>query len=170
MSPELIQQAWQLLVLVLQGIGITSLLGMLAFLVAYYALPPNLSVVEVKDKNKNHNFESRLIIKNLGNLPAFNIVADIYEMNFVIGGINMNNITAIDCGSKVTRLSHSEEMELPVVPHVSIPAGMNLSSCDYTLLLKYDFKLPFYSKQLSKSWRIELRNLPAGFAWQTLLK
>ena len=42
-----------------QIFGVTSLAGALAFMAAYYAFPPNLTVEEVKDKGK-HNFESRL--------------------------------------------------------------------------------------------------------------
>lgn len=170
MTQELLQQAWQISWPILQVLGITSLTGGFAFLVAYHALPPNITVKEVKDKSSKHNFESRLIIKNIGKLPAFNITVDFSNMNIVIGGLVLKNITARNCGSKAKQLASGEEMEIPVVPHTSVPPGVDLTSCDYLLELKYDLKLPFYSKQFLKTWHVELRNLSDGFAWQTSLR
>ena len=48
----------------LQVIGATSLVGILGFLTAYYAFPPDLTVEDVRDKSK-HNFESRLVVKKI---------------------------------------------------------------------------------------------------------
>jgi len=70
--------------LVLRLFGLTTILGLLSLLTAYYAFPPNLSVEEVVDKS-SHSFESRLVVRNIGKLPAFNVIVDVSEMNFVMG-------------------------------------------------------------------------------------
>jgi len=152
-----------------QVFGVTSLAGALAFLAAYYAFPPNLSVEEVKDKGK-HNFESRLIIRNIGKLPAYNIIADLEHMNFRIGGINVQDMNTTDCGTPTKKLAASEKMELPACPHVGMPVGSNLTSCDYRLVLRYELRLPFFLQRRAKTWHIELRNSGDAFTWQVSLQ
>lgn len=166
---ELAQEIWQLAMPILAGVGITSVTAGLAFLVAYYAFPPNVSVEEVKDKG-SHNFESRLVIKNIGKLPAFNIIADVEKMNLRMGGLNVTDMTATNCGGKTAKLAHGEKTEIPACPHVGMPVGTSLDSCDYLLILKYQFKLPFYSTVLEKRWHVELRNSGKEFVWQTSMK
>lgn len=153
----------------LQIFGATSILGIIGFLTAYYAFPPNLSVEEVKDKS-THNFESRLVVKNIGKMPAFNIMADVSHMNFVVGGMNMTNMNATDCGSPITKLAAGEKTEMPAVPHVGMPVGLSLNTCDYHLKLKFEFRLPFYKTILEKNYYVELRNSGSEFTWQVSMR
>ena len=136
---------------------------------AYYGFPPNLTVEEVKDKG-SHNFESRLVIRNIGKLPAYNIVADLDGMNFRMGGINVENMNTKDCGIPTKELAASEKMELPACPHIGMPAGSSLNSCKYNLILKYDFRLPFFRQRRTRKWCIELRNTGKEFTWQVSLQ
>jgi hypothetical protein len=96
----------------LKFLGGISLVGVMAFVTAYYAFPPNLTVEEVKDKSK-HNFESRLIIRNIGKLPAYNVVVDVKNMNFQMGDIHMQNMKTENCGVSTKVLAVSEKMEIP---------------------------------------------------------
>ena len=169
MSLEMIAQLLHDGTNVLQFFGAASLIGIIGFFTAYYAFPPNLSIEEIKDKTK-HNFESRLIVKNIGKMPAFNIVADVSNMNFVMSGITMNNINTIDCGVPISTLAAGEKTEIPAVPHVGMPAGSALQVCDYKLKLKYEFRLPFYRTILEKNWYVELRNAENEFTWQIALR
>ena len=169
MEPTLIDQFLSYGAIALQIFGATSLLGIIGFLTAYYAFPPNLSIEEVKDKTK-HNFESRLVLKNIGKMPAYNIILDVSNMNFVMGGINMENMNTTDCGAPISKLAAGEKTEIPAVPHVGVPAGTSLNSCDYKLKIKYEFRLPFYRTILEKNWYIELRNSGGVFTWQTTLR
>ncbi|RJS92031.1 hypothetical protein [Salinisphaera sp. Q1T1-3] len=153
----------------LKILGATSLLGLMGFVTAYYALPPNLAIAEIKDKGQ-FNFESRLQVENIGRLPAFRVIADVERMNFVMGGMNMSNMAATDCGIPTAKLAAGERMELPACPHVGVPPGSNLSSCDYVLKLKYEFRLPFFSKKICKRWDVELRNAGQEFTWQIALR
>jgi hypothetical protein len=153
----------------LQLFGATSLIGMIGFLTVYYAFPPNLSIEEVKDKTK-HNYESRLVLKNIGKMPAFNVVVDVAEMNFMMGGINMTNMNTTDCGVPISRLSAGEKTEIPAVPHVGMPVGTSLNSCDYKLGLKYEFRLPFYTTLITKNYYVELRNSQEDFTWQVSMR
>ena len=169
MSPETLDQLLNYGSIALQIFGATSILGVIAFLTAYYAFPPNLSIEEVKDKTK-HNFESRLVIKNIGKIPAFNIVTDVSTMNFVMSGINMTNMNATNCGAPITKLASGEKTEIPSVPHVGMPVGTSLQSCEYTLKLKYEFRLPFYKTILEKIWFVELRNSGNEYTWQIAMR
>jgi hypothetical protein len=49
MNPETVDH----LLIALKIFGAVSFLGIIGFLVACYALPPNLSIEEVKDKTKH---------------------------------------------------------------------------------------------------------------------
>jgi hypothetical protein len=169
MNSEILDQLLNYGAIALQVFGATSILGIIGFLTAYYAFPPNLSIEEVKDKTK-HSFESRLIIKNIGKIPAFNIVSDVTAMNFVMGGMNMTNMNTIDCGIPITKLASGEKTEIPALPHVGMPVGVNLQTCDYMLKLKYEFRLPFYKTILEKCWHVELRNSGDEFTWQMAMR
>lgn len=169
MEPEVANSLVTYGVIALKIFGATSVLGALGFFAAYYAFPPNLSIVEVKDKGKV-NYESRLIFKNIGQLPAYHVVADVERMNVVIGGLNMTNMSATDCGFPVERLAAGESMECPVCPHVKVPPGSALTSCDYELIMKFEQRLPFVKKALKRRWHIELRNAGTEFTWQASLR
>lgn len=169
MNPDYFEQFLHYGSIALQIFGATSVLGILGFLTAYYAFPPNLSIDEVKDK-LNFNFESRLVLKNIGKIPAYNIVLDICEMNFVVGGLNMKNMNATDCGVPIAKLASGEKTEIPAMPHVGMPVGSNLISCDYKLKIKYELRLPFYRTILEKNYYVELRNSVDGFTWQVSMR
>ena len=169
MSAEVVNQLLHYGSIALQIFGATSILGVIGFLTAYYAFPPNLSIEEVKDKTR-HNFESRLAIKNIGKIPAFNIVTDVSAMNFVIGGLNMTNMSTTDCGAPITKLASGEKTDIAAVPHVGMPVGSSLQSCGYNLKLKYEFRLPFYKTIIEKIWHVELRNSGDEFTWQVSMR
>lgn len=169
MSPEVVDQLLHYGSIALQVFGATSIVGVIGFLTAYYAFPPNLSIEEVKDKTK-HNFESRLIVKNIGKLPAFNVIADVQAMNLIMGGLNMTNMNTTDCGVPIKKLASGEKTKIPAVPHVGMPVGSSLQSCDYILKLKYEFRLPFYKTILEKNWHVELRSTKEEFTWQTAMR
>jgi hypothetical protein len=169
MSPDIMDQLLSYGFVALQVFGVTSILGAIGFLTAYYAFPPNLTIEEVKDKTKN-NFESRLVIRNIGKIPAFNIVLDVSNMNFLIGGMNMTNMNTTDCGAPITRLASGEKTEIPALPHVGMPVGISANSCDYILKLKYELRLPFYKKLMDKIWHVELRNSEEEFTWQIAMR
>ena len=169
MGPEIGQLILDVGLVLLKFLGATSLLGLIVMVAAYYAFPPNLSLEEIKDKGKI-NFESRLVVKNIGKLPAFNVVVDVAKMNFVMGGLNVTNIATTDCGVPTEKLASGEIMEIPVCPHVAVPPGSNLQSCDYDLILKYDLRLLFFKKLLKKRWHVELRMTDTDFTWQTSMR
>jgi hypothetical protein len=75
-----------------------------------------------------------------------------------------------DCGVPIRKLASGEKTEMPAVPHVGMPVGSSLQTCDYTLKLKYEFRLPFYIKSLEKLWHVELRNAGDEFAWQIAMR
>ena len=158
-----------IILVALKVLGATSVLGMFSILVAYYAFPPNLSIEETKNKG-SINFESRFVVKNIGKLPAFNVIVDVAKMNFVMGGINTTNMNTTDCGIPTAKMTAGEIIEIPVCPQVSVPPGTSLQSCDYDLILKYQFRLLFFKKLLKKRWRVELRNSGTDFTWQTSLR
>lgn len=155
--------------LVLQILGATSIVSVLALLSACYAFLPNLSVEEVRDKGP-HNFESRLRIKNVGRLPAFNVVADVSGMNLRMGGLNIQDMNMSDCGVPISKLAAGETTEFPVVPHVGMPVATNLQNCEYDLTLKYQIRLPLVRKTLEKRWHVELRNAGNEFTWQVAMR
>lgn len=169
MSPEVIDQLLTYGATTLQVFGATSVLGIIGFLTAYYAFPPNIAIEEVKDKTKN-NFESRFVVKNIGKIPAFNIILDFSKMNFTAGGISMKDCNSTDCGIPITKLASGEKTEIPALPHIGMPAGTNVNTCDYILKIKYEFRLPFYKTIMDKTWHIELRNLDDDFVWQIAMR
>lgn len=168
-STEFLSQFMHYGVIALQVFGVTSILGVIGFLTAYYAFPPNISLDEVKDKSKN-NFESRLVLKNIGKTPAFRITFDVSEMNFVVDGLRMTNMSTTDCGVPITRLAAGEKTDIPAMPHVAMPVGSNLQSCDYKLNMKYELRLPFYKKLIEKSYYVELRDSVDEFVWQISMR
>ena len=150
---------------VLAIIGVTSLGGFLAFLVAYYRFPPNLSINRIVDKLKL-NYESRIQIKNIGNMPAYDVHVDVEELNVKSVGISVSDLQTENCGHHIPKISSGEMTEIPACPHVLLPAGINLEECKYTLRLEYIMKLPFVSKKFKKYWQIELRLHDANYTWQ----
>jgi hypothetical protein len=156
-------------IIVLKIFGVTSVLGLLAALAALYAFPPNIALESVRDKGRT-NFESRLVFKNIGKIPAFNVIGDVTNLNLRLAGLQLTNATFTNCGFPTERLSGGETMEFPACPHASVPAGSTLHSCEYDLCMKYEMRIPFIKRLLAKRWHVELRNARGEFTWQTSLR
>ena len=77
---------------------------------------------------------------------------------------------ATDCGIPISKLASGEKTDIPAVPHVGMPVGSSLQSCDYKLKLKYEFRLPFYKTIMEKHYYVELRNSGEEFTWQVSLR
>jgi len=82
----------------------------------------------------------------------------------------MSDCAFSDCGRPIEKLSSDEKTEIPALPHVSVPAGTSLDSCDYNLILKYQIHIAWLKKVLTKRWRVELRNTGSEFAWQISMR
>lgn len=150
---------------ILPYLGLTTLTGAIALYVAWLKLPPKLTIDAVIDKSKKFNSESRLNIKNIGHLAAWNIRADLENANAKIAGVTMSGNTVI-VGPNNTHLSPQETTELPVLQRLIGGPPMHLSSCDYVLNLKYEVHVLFFKKELQRKWHVELRNYDDGsYAW-----
>ena len=157
-SPE----ATGLLLSLLQWLGLGSLAGLLA----WRYLPPRLTITEVRNKHPQHSFESRLAVKNIGQLPAYDIWANLYAMNAILGASNTVSVEAMTrCGPPVARLDAHETMEIPVIPGIGMPPGSPVASCRHTVELEYHTGLPFFRKPFTRRWTLELRRFQDGFTW-----
>jgi hypothetical protein len=159
----------EILIIVLKVFGVTSVLGLLAALAVLYAFPPNLALESVRDKGPT-NFESRLLFKNIGKMPAFNVTGDVTNMKLRLDGLQLTKVSINNCGFPTERLSIDETMEFPACPHSSVPAGSSLQACEYDLCMKYQMRLPFIRRRLAKQWHVELRKAGNDFTWQTSLR
>lgn len=168
MPPDSDPQSLSLLWSELNWLG-GSILGILGFIVIIYTIRPNLTIERVIDKHNRLAFESRLLIKNLGKLPAYNIWPNVYHCHFRVGGLKEDNLTLFYNGQPTEKLSGGETMEIATLPQVIIPPGIPIDECIYQLVLEYEARLPFYRKyhkKLKKKYRVELRPLGEEFAWQ----
>jgi len=143
-----------------------SLMGIMGFLVAYYAFPPNISIEETKDKI-DQNLESRFVIKNIGKLPADKIIYDVLNLDLNNGQLTDNS--AHNCGKAVFRLGSGEKTEMPVLPHFGTLFGSVAQSCSYTLAVNYEIPFPFYRPKLTKKWLVKLVVNKDSYAWQAEL-
>lgn len=150
-------------------LGSLSLLGFMTFLVAYYALPPNISIEETKDKI-NQNLESRFVIKNIGKLPADKLIFDVVSLNLKTNNTSLTDNNAFNCGKPVNRLASGEKTEIPVLPFFGTVYGKNANECRYSLVIKYEIPFPFFRPKLTKTWDIKLVTSLKEFAWQAELK
>jgi hypothetical protein len=150
----------------LKWLGITSVLGGIGYLVTLHYLLPRLTIIEVRNPHPKHSFESRIVVQNIGKLPAYRIWANPRNIDVAIGGVHMENSSLARCGQPATRLDGGEKMEIPALPSVGTDPGIPLALCKYKLELEYDFKLLGYRRTLKRFWNIELRNFPDGFIWQ----
>jgi hypothetical protein len=155
------------LLVLLRWLGITTLGGSLGLLPLLYYLRPRLTITDVKDKHPKHNFESRFIIRNIGQFPALQVWANVHDLNAVVGPFRIKGSTSIHCGQVISRIDHNESVEVPALPHAGLPPGMTIEACRYILETEHLFKLLFYRTVIKRRWSIELRNLPDGsFTWQ----
>ncbi len=170
MPPEADPQYPSLIWSVVKVLVGASLVSWLMFLVTIHKLLPNLSIIEVIDKHIRFAFESRLLVKNLGLLPAYNIWANAYNLNFRSGGLAMDGMELACNGQPTTKLGAGEQMEVPTLPQVGLSPGMPIDACRYRLVLECVAKLPFYPKKINKTWNVELRPLGGEFTWQVTMQ
>ena len=161
-DPQYLSVIW----LILKWLLGAAFVGWLGFLVTIHKLLPNLSITSIIDKHSRLAFESRLLVKNLGLLPAYTIWANMYEANLIVGGNNFIGLTNAYNGKPTNKLSSGETMETPTLPGIGLTPGMPIDKCEYRLVLEYQARLPFYTKKIEKSWKIELRQLGGQFTWQ----
>ena len=146
-------------------------ISIIAIIAACYAFSPNLTIETIK--NGPQNTVSRIIIKNIGMIPAYNITANGYGINYERAGITSRNNRFTNYAKGATlQLATDETMEIPAC--VEVVGGLSPSSafksCDYDLVLKYDFKIFGFTSSLNKKWFIKLQNAQDGFVWTTRLR
>ena len=151
-----------------QWLGLSTLGGTVGLSLTWLSLPPSLTIAEVRDRHPHHSFESRFAVKNIGRLPAYDVWANVYEMQVVMGaGTRMEGVELVHNGPPVGRLDPAEITEVPVVPQIGMPPGLPLASCAYTLELEYHARILWRVVPRTRKWRIELRAFNDGsFAWQ----
>lgn len=141
-----------------------SLGGFLALWVAWLRLPPQLTL-ETNDISKEFNAESRLKIKNTGQLSAEDIRPQCTEISMKQDGIEMTNCAFYEGPTCIKSLSKDEVTEIPIPVGFRFPAGVVFDEFSYKLELKYSARMLFFSRNSSKSWLIALRNRPDGYSW-----
>ena len=156
--PEVLSQ-------VLPWLGATSVASGLALYSAWLAFPPELVIEAVVDKSKTFNSESKIKIKNIGRLPALNIKADVENLCAKFAGIQMNDCGFFDFSDVAAKLSFGETSEISIRPGISLGQGISISEFSYILILKHRAKLLFLNKQITKKWKVELRNFADGYSW-----
>lgn len=160
-NPELLQVS----IYLLQGLGVSSLVGFLGLYVAWLTFPPELIIEAVIDKSKKFNSESRIKIKNNGKLPALDIRAEVADLHANIESNSFKVKAIINYPSTSARLSSGENTDISISPCFHIKQGTQITTFSYILILKYHAKLFLFRKEFQKRWRVELRNFEDGFAW-----
>lgn len=153
---------------VLQGLklaGITSFAALISLYAAWLAFFPELTVDSVIDKSKKLNSESRIKIKNLGKLPALDVSTVVTELNVTLDGLSMRNCAILAAPPIIPRLAGGESSEIAIAPGIHTQQGANFSTFEYNLELTYAAKFLFFSRRLTKCWRVSLRTLGEEFAW-----
>lgn len=146
-------------------LGVTSIVGLFKLMGVFSELLPELIVEGVDNKIKDLNSESRFKVKNRGKLSAFNVVTEVFDLDFKIGSIKVDGSTVIKPPPIVPRVAGGESFEIPVTPGVQVEVGGKFSSFKCSVLISYevDFFIARWSR--SKKWRFELRNVSDGFFW-----
>lgn len=147
----------------------TSLVGLVTLYLTFISLLPKLSVESVVDRSKRFASESRLKIKNLGRLPAWNIRHDVQKLNLQFGNMVITNgeISIID--DLPGHLSAGESTQTKILGQIYRGGPIPINHMDCTLVLRYEARFLLFRKQLSRQWRVELRHLDDGFAWDIFL-
>jgi hypothetical protein len=144
---------------------VTTVSGVIGAYIAWVTLPPKLRIDSVIDKSKKFNSESRLVLQNIGRLPAWNIRADLDKANLKVGGLTMSG-SKMTLGPNNTYLNPKETTEIPILSRLLHIPPAHMSSCDFELHLKYDVRILFFKKELQRTWHVELRNYDDGtFTW-----
>jgi hypothetical protein len=161
-SPALLEGAGSILKL----LGATTVTGFLGLWTAWIAFPPELVIEAVTDKSKKFNSESRIKIKNIGKLRAFDVYCNAENLSFKTGGISLSNCTARRNGSQlIHRLSGGESTETTITPGIHFDKPVQTTEFSYTLELEYQARMLGLRKRLAKKWNVELRTFEDGFSW-----
>ena len=151
----------------LLGVSVVSLIGLY---LAFIGLLPEIVIDGVVDKSRNFNSESKLEIKNNGRLSALEIRADTHSLCVKMGGLVMNNCSAINCGPPVaSKLSSGERTEMTIRPGLGLDQGAKFERYSYDLTLNYYARLLIFKKVFAKTWHIELRNFGNEYSWDVTI-
>ena len=150
-------------------LGGTSLTGATAFYLAWLALTPKLTILTVIDKSKKFNSESRLQIKNIGRLHAWNIRAEIDNAEIEFGSGFGVKSDSMRLSPNNTHLIYNEVSEIPILSTLVNSAPVHIKKCNFVLNLRYDVRFLFFKKELRRKWAIELRNFGDSFTWNVSL-
>lgn len=151
---------------ILTYLGITSVVGLLGLYLAFLNFLPEIVIEGVVDKSNVLSSESKLILRNIGKLPAHSIKAAVENFNLYV---NTNRFIggSISGGPDVaSKLSSGESSEISITPGINFGGGARIDEFDCRLILNYSAKLLFFKKAFSKVWKIELKNRADGFHWE----
>ena len=151
---------------VLTYLGVPFVVSLLGLYLAFLGLLPEIVIEGVSDKSKVFNSESKLIVRNIGKLPARSIKADVEDFNLYVNTNRFTNCSAVGGPAVASRLSSGESSEISISPGINFGDGARIDEFDYKLTLKYFAKLLFFKKAFSKVWKIELKNRADGFYWE----
>ncbi|MEZ5758755.1 MAG: hypothetical protein R3D86_11095 [Emcibacteraceae bacterium] len=125
--------------------------------------PPNISIDRVI--NGSTNSDSRLIITNLGLLPAYNVDADVEKLNVLIGSNRIVNGKGKHVGASATKISFNETTQIEACTDTYLDPGLKYDKCNFILVLRYDLKIFNWKHEYKKRYFIELRNTDDNFEW-----
>ena len=156
----------EIILTVLQILGVTSLVGLIGLLLAFLNFQPEIVIEGAVDQSRPFNSESKLRIKNNGRIAARNVRADVYNLSVKFGSILIQDCIFINCGPALaSRLSNGETTEIIIRPGLGLDQGQHFYEYSYTLAIMYQAKLLFFKKSFEKKWNIELNNYPDGYSW-----
>jgi|GEM_PF-1972478 len=150
-------------------LGVTSLGGLLTLYLTFLGLLPKLSIEGVVDRSKKFNSESRIKIKNIGKLSAWNIRHEANSLKVKVGGITVNDGTMSIYADLPGHLTGGESVETAIVGQFLGGGSVSIAELNYILVLRYEARFLFFRKQLSRRWRVELRTFEDGFSWNISL-
>jgi hypothetical protein len=159
------QKVQEIVVTIIQWIGIPSITALILFYLAFIGLLPELVIEGVADKSAKFSSESKLIIRNVGKLGAIGIQANVEDVTFRINTISLTDGLVSGGPTVAGRLASGESTE------ISVTSGIGLGSARpdefrYKLTLSYDARLIFLKKSFAKQWSVELKNRPDGHHWE----
>jgi len=151
---------------ILTYLGITSVVGLLGLYLAFLNFLPEIVIEGVVDKSNVLSSESKLILRNIGKLPARSIRADVEDFNLYVNTNRFIHCSIAGGPNVASKLSSGESSEISITPGINFGAGARIDEFDYKLILKYFATLLFLKKTFSKVWKIELKNRADGFYWE----
>jgi len=152
-------------------IQVSTLVGILTLVTAWYTLPPELIIEDVVNKSAEFSSESRIKITNHGLLSALSIRALTENVSARIGTMTILGTDMLAGPIVIRKLTHNESQEITIIPNIGIPPGTHVSSCSYILILKYKINLCSIgrlsiTKNWRKKWNVVLHKFPDGYDWQ----